>query len=130
MSFGSDLGKFEVNTIKATEKTARGTAIALWRAVILDSPVDSGRFRGNWFASQGKPVEITSTTTDKSGSRSVQRATNFVLGANDWRDLWLANNLPYAQRLENGWSDQAPAGMVRVNVVRFQSILNDEAKKN
>ena len=130
MSFGGDLGKFEVNAINATEKTVRGTAIALWRAVILDSPVDSGRFRGNWFATQLSPSETITTSTDKSGSVAVQRAANVVLGAQAWQDLWLANNLPYAERLENGWSQQAPSGMVRTNVVRFQSILNNEAKKN
>ena len=130
MSFSDDLGKFQVNAINATEKTVRGTAIALWRAVILDSPVDSGRFRGNWFASQGDPSRITTTTTDKTGAKAVQNATRFVLSANSWQDLWLSNNLPYAQRLENGYSNQAPAGMVRVNVARFQGILSGEAKKN
>lgn len=130
MSFGDDLNDFRVNAIGATEKTVRGTAIALWRAVILDSPVDSGRFRGNWFASYGQPARVTTTATDKTGSRAINNATREVMGATDWTDLWLSNNLPYAQRLEFGYSDQAPNGMIRVNVARFQSILNDEARKN
>lgn len=155
MSFGGDLGKFEVNAINATEKTVRGTAIALWRAVILDSPVDSGRFRGNWFASQGSPVMMTTTSVDKIGAETVNEATKFTLGASNWQNLWLSNNIVYAgviefggypnpakrgswnkkkQRYEintiGGYSDQAPKGVVRVNVTRFQSILDDEAKKN
>lgn len=130
MSFGDELGRFQVNAINATEKTVRGTAIALWRAVILDSPVDTGRFRGNWFASQNRPAEITTTFTDKSGASAVQRAARFVSGAQNWQDLWLSNNLPYAVRLEYGYSDQAPKGMVRTNIARFNGILSGEAKKN
>ena len=130
MSFGADLVKFQGDAIKATEKTARGTAIALWRAVIFDSPVDSGRFRGNWIASDGAPIETTYSITDKQGTTTVNKATVSTLSSSDWQSLWLSNNLPYAQRLEYGWSDQAPEGMVRKNVIRFQDILDKEARKN
>ena len=43
--------------------------------------------------------------------------------------ITLTNNLPYAQRLEYGWSQQAPQGFVRVNVSRFQQLINEEANK-
>jgi hypothetical protein len=32
--------------------------------------------------------------------------------------------MPYALRLEYGWSKQAPAGMVRVTVAEFQAVVN------
>jgi len=38
--------------------------------------------------------------------------------------VYLANNLPYAQRLEDGWSQQAPEGMVKLTVQRFQQIAD------
>ena len=130
MNFGKDLGRFQVDAIGATEKTVRGTAIALWKAVILDSPVDSGRFRGNWFASSTTPETKVTTNIDKAGAVSVSRATTEVLTASDWENMWLANNLPYSERLEFGWSNQAPSGVVRTNVIRFQGILAEEARKN
>jgi hypothetical protein len=41
---------------------------------------------------------------------------------------FLTNNLPYALRLEYGWSkNQAPAGMVGLAVAEFQSIVRDAA---
>ena len=44
---------------------------------------------------------------------------------------FMANNLPYAHRLEfEGWSRQAPEGMVRRTVARFNQIADEAAKKN
>lgn len=130
MSFSLDVSKFKNDAINSVDKTTRGTAIALWRAVILDSPVDSGRFRGNWFASFGAPSEITTTVSDKQGTRTASKAAQVVQSAPNNQTFWLSNNLPYAERLEFGWSDQAPEGMVRTNIARFQRILEEEANKN
>jgi hypothetical protein len=155
VNFGKDLGKFQIDAINATEKTVKGSAIALWKSFIFDAPVKSGRFRGNWFASQTNPVTTTTTFTDKSGTKTAARAATSVLTSSDWQNLWISNNLPYAQVIEyggypnppklgswnkseqryeintiGGYSDQAPSGVVRTNVIRFQGILAEEARKN
>jgi len=39
--------------------------------------------------------------------------------------IYLTNNLPYAQRLEEGYSQQAPAGMVALTIQEFQAIANE-----
>jgi hypothetical protein len=37
----------------------------------------------------------------------------------------MINALPYGPRLEyEGWSSQAPAGMVRISVVEFQTFVD------
>ena len=33
------------------------------------------------------------------------------------------NNLPYIERLENGWSNQAPTGMIALSFKEFDDIL-------
>ena len=38
------------------------------------------------------------------------------------------NNAPYAQRIENGWSRQAPQGLVGLTVVMFQQIVREAAE--
>ena len=38
--------------------------------------------------------------------------------------FYITNNLPYIMRLEFGYSKQAPAGMARITVDRFQTIVN------
>lgn len=129
MSFALDVSKFVEKAKKNPEKVMRQVAIKLFSAIIKASPVDTGRFRMNWMASGGTPAFGVTDATDKSGNIAIGNATSFVLKATDWREFTLTNNLPYAQRLEYGWSQQAPQGMVRTNISRFQQLINDEANK-
>ena len=129
MSFALDVSKFVEKAKKNPEKVMRQVSIKLFSAIIKASPVDTGRFRMNWMASGSAPSSGTTDATDKSGNIAIGNATSFVLKDTDWREFTLANNLPYAQRLEYGWSQQAPAGMVRTNVSRFQQLINEEANK-
>lgn len=129
MSFALDVSKFVEKAKKNPEKVMRQVSIKLFSAIIKASPVDTGRFRMNWMASGGNPASGVTDATDKSGNIATGNATSFVLKAADWREFTLTNNLPYAQRLEYGWSQQAPAGVVRTNVYRFQKLINEEANK-
>ena len=129
MSFALDVSKFVEKAKKNPEKVMRQVSIKLFSAIIKASPVDTGRFRMNWMASGGNPALGVTDATDKSGNIAIGNATGFVLKAADWREFTLTNNLPYAQRLEYGWSRQAPQGMVRTNVSRFQQLINEEANK-
>ncbi|HBC7939267.1 TPA: HK97 gp10 family phage protein [Escherichia coli] len=129
MSFALDVSKFVEKAKKNPEKVMRQVSIKLFSAIIKASPVDTGRFRMNWMASGGTPASGTTDATDKSGNTATGNVTNFVLKAADWKEFTLTNNLPYAQRLEYGWSQQAPQGMVRTNVSRFQQLINEEANK-
>jgi hypothetical protein len=44
-------------------------------------------------------------------------------------DYIIYNDLPYAYRVETGWSTQAPYGMMRVSVLEFNSILEEVARR-
>lgn len=129
MSFALDVSKFVEKAKKNPEKVMRQVSIKLFSAIIKASPVDTGRFRMNWMASGGTPASGTTDAVDKSGNIAIGNATSFVLKATDWHEFTLTNNLQYAQRLEYGWSQQAPAGVVRTNVSRFQQLINEEANK-
>lgn len=129
MSFALDVSKFVEKAKKNPEKVMRQVSIKLFSAIIKASPVDTGRFRMNWMASGSAPASGVTDATDKSGNIATGNATSFVLKAADWREFTLTNNLPYAQRLEYGWSQQAPAGVVRTNVSRFRQLINEEANK-
>jgi hypothetical protein len=41
--------------------------------------------------------------------------------------FYLTNNVPYAQRIEDGWSRQAPNGLVALTAVEFQQIVDEAA---
>jgi hypothetical protein len=85
-----------------------------------------GRFRGNWQPSMGSPLTTQLDLIDKSGALSTQRITDFISAVQNpaKQSLYIMNNLPYAQRLEDGWSTQAPEGMVGITVTRWQNIID------
>lgn len=132
--FSLDVRRFAEKAKKNPEVVMRKVSIKLFTAIIKASPVDTGRFRNNWFAAFGStPSPETTTYAGKQGTAAINRMTAVISESRSsgggWTEMTLTNNLPYAQRLEYGYSKQAPSGMVRVNVLRFQQLINEEAAK-
>lgn len=111
------------------EKVVRGTLISLSSRIIKRSPVDSGRFRGNWQATIGSPASGQLSSIDSNGSATSANAANVANRLEAGSIFYLTNNLPYGERLEYGYSKQAPAGMVRVTLAEYEKILRLEASK-
>lgn len=129
MSFTLDVANFVKKAKKNPETVMRQVSIKLFTAIIKGSPVDTGRFRMNWQISNYVPAEGIIDAVDKTGNNATGRVENFALSSGEWQTFTLTNNLPYAERLEYGYSNQAPSGMVRVNVARFNTLLAQEAAK-
>lgn len=141
--FAADVEDFTLRFIDGAEDTVRATAIELWSAIIKATPVDSGRARASWFAT-GKEASVKTTNntdTSKDGSNTAEAATRAVVGLKDWSIFHLSNNLPYIEKLEfgqygdgpkttGGYSRQAPRGMVRISISRFNKILEGKAKES
>lgn len=127
-SFAADLRKFAERTKRSLDDTCRGVAIKWFSSTVLSTPVDTGRLRGNWLVSQGSPINAELARLDKTGSAVQGEIVQAVGGMGTVN--YLVNNLPYAERIEYGWSDQAPSGMVRINFARIKSIISDVAAGN
>jgi hypothetical protein len=93
------------------EQAIRKVAIDLFTRVIMRSPVKSGHFRGNWQVAIGAVPVGALALHDKTGTATIARATATAMRLRAGQTIYLVNNLPYARRLEYGWSKQAPAGM-------------------
>lgn len=105
------------------EMVVRKTALELQSSMIEMSPVDTGRFKGNWQCGVGVVNTATDSGEDKTGAGAIGR-TQAALGS--WKvgqTITLSNSLPYARRLEYGWSKQAPGGMVRLTVQNYSRAL-------
>jgi len=127
--FTLDIQAFVAKAKKNPETVMRSVSLKLFSAIIKASPVDTGRFRGNWQTTGVTPDTGLIAGVDPTGNKAVNSAATFITNAPGWDTFTLTNNLPYAERLEYGWSKQAPVGMVRVNIVRFQQLINEEAAK-
>lgn len=89
-----------------------------------------GRFRGNWMFSIGSPDSSTTEAVDPNGTKSTARIVAGALEFKAGETAYITNSLPYAIPLEFGHSTQAPGGMVRVTVARFQQIVLEAIRNN
>jgi hypothetical protein len=103
-----DIGKYAEQQF---EKLLRVAVLETDRRVKNESPVKSGRFRVSWqvgenSASGGEKPEGSYTgipPIDRIGYQEEKLGNVYSVH----------NNLPYAERLANGWSKQAPSGWIQ-----------------
>lgn len=128
MSFKLQLEQFAEKAGAKAELAVRKVALEVYSSVVLKSPVDTGRFRGNWNISMGGfDRTVNPDSIDKTGTKGINAAAVTIsryLGGK----IFISNNLPYARRLEDGYSKQAPVGMVRITVVEFQDMVDRVVK--
>jgi hypothetical protein len=144
-------GSSEQFTIDLTAfvKKAKGRADALVRKVVLDlgarvvmrSPVGDasywknpppkgytgGHFRANWQYGESVRPSGNVEGVDKSGRLALGKMGSKVrLDGAAGRTHFLVNNLPYALRIEHGWSArQAPNGVVGVTVIEYRQVVRN-----
>lgn len=114
---------FGTEVLKDADKLTKRVAGEVLQKVVVASPVDSGAFRGNW-RTKVDSVDSTVNLDDKdpSGQRTISQGLAVIAsGAGVGKAVFIANSLPYALRLNNGWSEQAPANFVELSV---QSVVN------
>ncbi|WP_448508778.1 HK97 gp10 family phage protein [Immundisolibacter sp.] len=96
--------------------------------IMMASPVDTGAFRGNWMIATGAPAAVTDPNkTLAADAAALGAVTAGMAGIGKdvvGKTIYFTNNMPYAYRLEHGWSKQAPAGMVAVTVAAYQANLD------
>lgn len=115
------------NTIKIR------TALDLMNRIVLKTPVDTGRARGNWQLTQRSPAEdmVPETSAKVSSSETppsaiLMEAEQTASGSQLGDDIWISNNLPYIEALEEGHSQQAPHGMVALSLAEAEQGLELE----
>lgn len=94
----------------------RAIALQALTGVIERSPVDSGAFRGNHLVSVNVVDPSYDTTrVDKAGEVALAAGASKINSAGSpYQIIRVQNNLPYSERLEDGYSAQAPNGVYQV----------------
>jgi hypothetical protein len=120
--FTADLTRFLQHTDGNIDKAHRMAVVLVAQGTVLGSPVDTGRFRANWQFGKVLP-QGTVSSVDTSGAATIARMAGQVTSVKAGGEVWIVNNLPYAGRLEYGYSQQAPSGMVRVTLANLPAAL-------
>lgn len=106
-NFGRQLDKaFDVKVLGTLDKRIRRTALAVDAQLVLTTPVDTGRARSNWVPSINTPqIKIVEPGQRESIGEAIK---NYELD----QTIFITNSLPYIRSLNDGHSQQAPAGFV------------------
>jgi hypothetical protein len=88
-----------------------------------------GRFRANWQLGVDFIPTGVIEATDRSGDRTQGNIIASVPADAAGKVYFLCNNLPYARRIEDGWSRQAPVGVVGLTVIKFQNFVDEAVQK-
>lgn len=129
----NDLRSFQLQLDRAYERkveqrvaqATRWVALEALRRVVLKSPVRSGRFRGNWQAALSVRPDGVVEVEDKDGGPTISEGSRNIAQLKPYEVVYLSNNVPYARRLEDGHSQQAPQGVVAVTVAELQAFFNN-----
>ena len=117
------------------KEVRKAYTFALYSSIVKKTPVDTGRARGNWNITVGHDdTSASSRTTPQFKSPSE------LPKAEGDETIYISNNLDYIAKLEyggfpknpeggsgktvNGYSKQAPNGMVGVTLANNENIFN------
>lgn len=130
-----DLNKYVKKTKTQISEVRTAYAYALYSSIVRKTPVDTGRARANWNISAGRPdTSVTENT------RTTPKPKTAMPNPEGDESIFISNNLPYIETLEyggypknpkggngktiNGYSKQAPEGMVGVTLANNENIFN------
>ena len=133
-SFELQIKEFENMTTEKSELLFKKVCFDLSNSIIMDSPVDSGRLRGNFQPDINSIQNDVLEIDDKSGSVTVAKVATTTNKLKLGQYFTLTNNLDYAIHLEFGtakfgFSPKSPKGFIGINVMRFQTFVNQANKE-
>lgn len=139
MTFALDLQRFAEKTKDKADAAIGNIVVRVARELDRRSPVGDasywaspppkgyvgGRFRANWQLGIGAPQRTVRNAIDPNGSIALPAIIAEVPQQAAGKVFWLSNSLPYAQRIEDGHSRQAPTGLVGLTAIQFQKFVNE-----
>jgi hypothetical protein len=126
--FSQQLRELSIAIDGDISKVIRTGVLKTFRNIIKRSPVKTGAYRGSHGISNAEPSTGEGIVKGKKGDKIPPPAPNWTWKVGDG-DIWMFNNVPYAERIENGWSQQAPGGVYGLALVEITVFINAELAK-
>lgn len=154
-SFSKQMNDIIKKTKDNTRKAVAAGCLEISKEIIQRTPVDTGRLKGNWIPEKNTRPDYSLNTSDKSGSKTISKSKAVTNKLKIGDTYFLVNNLVYAEVVEyglfpklvkysthqknmserdgairsyNGYSTQAPQGMVRVTIEEANYLIQKAVK--
>lgn len=129
-NFEDQIARFIEETEQKIDDVLQTIVIQIGRTLVTLSPVDTGRFKGNWQLSLGAGTNASLTRQDPTGYATISDITSTANKFTAGQVAYIQNHLLYGNDLEYGSSLQAPDGVLRVTEMRFRRIVEDAIRLN
>ena len=128
-NFSDIINKWVEDTEETINDILQTVAIKVGESVVRLSPVDTGRFRGNWQMTIDTLATSSLLRYDKEGDMTIadiaSKANSFTAG----QMAYIQNHVLYGHDLEYGSSQQSE-GMVRITTASFKRIVDQAVLLN
>ena len=114
------------NTLNLLHKNKAQVVLDLHESIVRKTPHDTGSAKINWRVSKGFAPTDTVKTDGLSLSRQQAESISMAAAKQAVSNggsgpLFITNNLEYIPYLENGSSNQAPAGMIALSIEEIKA---------
>ena len=143
------LKKFKAHqqmSLDASAKVINATVEEMFKKIVDRTPVgdpslwsypapagyNPGTLRASWgkvYNSRGAGRNLKTGRFESIKQNMSRGGVSFKVGNNKAQNVLIYNNQPYAQRVETGWSTQAPQGMMRITVAEYIGIIKGFAAR-
>lgn len=143
MDFTKAMGQWTKQVSLKMDNIFKDVVILVGESVVRISPVDTGLFRGNWQLTVDGEESNELNRLDPTGGAALASITSRAQGLKAGQIAYILNHLEYGYDLEygayngptakvteQGFSRQAPEGMLRVTEARFISIVEEAIRLN
>lgn len=140
------LKKFKENqqiALDASAKIVNATVLEMYKKIIDRTPIGDptlwkwpahsdytpGTLRASWQLSFNGQQRSAGGQFSSSSQTLGNGGIVFKIGSGAKTSIAISNPQPYAQRVETGWSTQAPSGMMRITIFEYSSLIDQNAAK-
>ncbi len=136
--FSLEISDFAEQVPEENLRLQKALALDLFTRIVEKNPVGNpdlwqdpppagyvgGRSRGNWQIGLNQTTENELNRVDSSGAQTIADGASRIGSAGlPFGVIWIYNNVPYINRLEDGYSSQAPLGMVAVSLAEVEAFF-------
>jgi hypothetical protein len=121
LDLANDMDKLAGAVPNAASEHAKKVALTIVNDLAYHTPVDTSKALSNWIVTVGTSTEDKigphfpgkhGSTFSQSAAETVEAAKAVIATKQPGQSIFITNNLPYIRRLNEGYSQQVPAGFV------------------
>jgi hypothetical protein len=131
--FSRNIANVANNVVKNANTAKRKAALVIDQVLVITTPVDTGQARSNWIVQNTTPSRKQQpafnpgsggSTAAQNADKALSEGRATIAQAVPGAPIWISNNLPYIQGLNEGNSLQAPKGFVEKAVQQGVSAID------